>query len=228
MVRRKLDKDTINKDLEPRRIKLISEYSGILNKGTFICSVGHTWEATVNNVRNSKSGCPICAGTFKLTKDSVNEGLRSRGITLIGEYKNNATKTLFECEHGHRWEATVGNVKNKNSGCPVCDTDWNTPGFIYIMRSSMGTKIGISISPERRWKEIVKSSNILDLYIFGVYSIDSGTKSKSRSIEKQTHEYFSEYRLKYTGFAGCTEFFDISPIAVEKHLINNGCIKVEK
>lgn len=59
----KLTKDIINKELSYRGIKLISDYNGIASKGIFQCQLGHTWEATINNVKNHCSGCPTCSNS---------------------------------------------------------------------------------------------------------------------------------------------------------------------
>ena len=42
-------------------------------------------------------------------------------IKLIGQYLDSKTKTEFECEYGHRWQAQPGSVLYQ-CGCPVC---WN-------------------------------------------------------------------------------------------------------
>lgn len=59
--------------------------------------------------------------TKKLTKEEVNAELaaQGRGIILIGEYTNTATKTLFKGACGHEWEATPNHIK-KGRGCPYC------------------------------------------------------------------------------------------------------------
>ena len=44
-----------------------------------------------------------------------------RGFKWLGpEVRNTSTKTAWECHMGHQWEATYGNVKGRNSGCPHC------------------------------------------------------------------------------------------------------------
>ena len=44
---------------------------------------------------------------IKLTKSIVNERLAGRGLELVGEYTNNATKTLFRCPEGHEWHRRI-------------------------------------------------------------------------------------------------------------------------
>lgn len=42
------------------------------------------------------------------------------GKCLSEEYLNIAAKLLWECDKGHRWEATAYHVKRRKSWCPVC------------------------------------------------------------------------------------------------------------
>ena len=56
----------------------------------------------------------------KLTKEIVNERLEGRGLSLVGDYINTKTKTTFECDEGHQWEAEPNNILNHGSGCPHC------------------------------------------------------------------------------------------------------------
>jgi hypothetical protein len=45
--------------------------------------------------------------------------LNTDGITLVGEYKNNRTKTDFMCNHGHIWNTTPKTIRS-GKGCPIC------------------------------------------------------------------------------------------------------------
>ena len=57
---------------------------------------------------------------FRLTKEQVNDRIVDRGLVLIGDYINAATKTTFRCDKGHEWEASPDNVMNAGTGCPIC------------------------------------------------------------------------------------------------------------
>jgi hypothetical protein len=54
-----------------------------------------------------------------LTKDIVLRRIASRGITIVGEYINVKTKTMFQCKEGHVWGAPASNVMH-GTGCPEC------------------------------------------------------------------------------------------------------------
>ena len=113
-----LSKDVVNERLKDRSIVLIGEYVTALTKSTFQCEYGHEWDTTPNSVMGGR-GCPHCSNKFPLTKDIVNERLKDRGIVLLGEYVNNSTKSTFQCEYGHEWDATPANIMSGN-GCPHC------------------------------------------------------------------------------------------------------------
>jgi hypothetical protein len=50
----------------------------------------------------------------KLSLEQINERLKDRGITVVGEYNGAKIKSEFECSNGHRWSAVPG------KGCPHC------------------------------------------------------------------------------------------------------------
>lgn len=83
------------------------------------CEQGHHWEAAYGNVR-AGTGCPFCAGTAPKTPDDYHALAEERDFRWIGpEVRNTEARTIWECEQGHRWEATFNNVRH-GTGCPVC------------------------------------------------------------------------------------------------------------
>jgi len=117
-MRPKLTKEIVNERLADREIRLVGEFTGTLNKSLFTCKKRHTWEAKPGSVTRG-SGCPHCAGLAPLTKEIVNKRIVARGISLVGDFKNVATKTLFGCSQQHTWEAKPGYVM-QGTGCPHC------------------------------------------------------------------------------------------------------------
>lgn len=45
--------------------------------------------------------------------------ISKKGLLLSGEYKNNYTKLLWQCENGHQWKTTWNHIKG-GSWCPYC------------------------------------------------------------------------------------------------------------
>ena len=113
-----LTKDIVNSRIADRGITLLGNYEGAHASTLFQCNESHTWEARPANILQGKN-CPHCDGQFPLSKQIVNERITDRGLILLGEYKNNAKKTVFQCSEGHRWEAAPANVM-AGTGCAVC------------------------------------------------------------------------------------------------------------
>lgn len=119
---KKHTKESINERIKHRNIELIGEYKDSRSKSTFRCANGHEWDTMASHVISPKSttGCPQC---YKLnvyhTKDSINNLIKSRGITLIGEYKNARSRATFECTVGHTWMTTPASILH-GTGCFEC------------------------------------------------------------------------------------------------------------
>lgn len=213
---RKLTLEEVNAVLKPRGFKLLGEYKNGNTKTEFQCSKNHTWFAKFQDIKNSNSGCPHCAGLIKLTKEDINKKLEGTGVKLIGQYISSKTKTEFQCSEGHIWEARPGNVCNAKSGCPFCLNEGLQKTNLYIFTSSLGVKIGVSTNPAKRLAKIKSESNLIDLKLYREYKIEN--YSKALAIEVQCHRKFKNYNLDLKDFTGCTEFFSISPELVEEFI----------
>lgn len=83
------------------------------------CAKGHQWQATPNKIQQGR-WCRKCGGTTKLTIHEMQILAKSRGGKCLSNvYINNQTNLLWECEEGHRWEATAANIK-RGKWCPQC------------------------------------------------------------------------------------------------------------
>lgn len=107
--------------------------AGSNKKKDWQCSVGHIWSAQINN-RVRGSGCPYCAG--RLVKPGFNDLATTRpdlAKQLIddngtGISKSSHKRRTWECELGHRWEATVAD-RSAGYGCPFCAGQRVLKGF---------------------------------------------------------------------------------------------------
>jgi hypothetical protein len=62
-------------------------------------------------------------GMKKLSRDTVIariKAIHGKSVVMVGEFKNTKTKTQFNCDKGHRWEATTNKVMHRGDGCPHC------------------------------------------------------------------------------------------------------------
>ena len=155
-----LTKEIVNERIYPRGLYLIGEYTGVSKKTLFECSHGHQWEAAPNDVMVG-NGCPHCSGLSPLTKEIVNKRIYPRGLRLVSDYMGTKAKSLFECEHGHQWEATPNDVMNGN-GCPFCaEYGFNPskPGWIYILKYEDFIKYGITNNIDKRLSQHKKNGS---------------------------------------------------------------------
>lgn len=93
------------------------------------CEKGHSFEKSYTAVL--KSWCHECAGNMKLTIEHCHQVAKERGWKCLSKkYKNAQQKIKWQCNNGHIWKTTVGDVKRSN-GCPVCGGVGKTQKQIY-------------------------------------------------------------------------------------------------
>ena len=100
--------------------------AGASGKFSWMCKLGHIWEATIPNRDRNQSGCPFCGG--KRVQKGFND-LATTHPELAREAdgwnpetfsKGSHAKLKWVCEEGHSWITSPNSRTNKNSGCPVC------------------------------------------------------------------------------------------------------------
>lgn len=114
----KLTKEIVNERIKDRGIELISEYTNANSTTDFKCICGNIWRATPGNIMAGK-GCPSCAINKPVSRQMFEERIKHTGITLVGDYINTQTKTLFKCFCDNVWEASPNKIMNVK-GCPKC------------------------------------------------------------------------------------------------------------
>jgi hypothetical protein len=83
------------------------------------CAEDHEWEAQPTQVKRG-TWCPDCAGTKKLSLELLQDEARRHGGKLLStEYLDSHSPLLWECQEGHRWEATAAKVRY-GTWCPQC------------------------------------------------------------------------------------------------------------
>jgi hypothetical protein len=96
-------------------------YTDGVTKIRWECAEGHQWEAGFNAMKHRNGWCPSCAGTQKMDIEQAQSyAISKHGKLLSDVYVNGATKMLWECSKGHRWEAGFGSMKNQRSWCLIC------------------------------------------------------------------------------------------------------------
>jgi hypothetical protein len=108
--------------IERDGICLSDIYVNNKTKLRFQCKNNHIWEAKPHDIKFSKSWCPICSNSVKLTIEKMQEiAFNREGRCLSDTYVNSHSKLLWECKYGHQWMAKPCQVKNSNNWCPICN-----------------------------------------------------------------------------------------------------------
>jgi hypothetical protein len=99
---------------------LSKTYGGTIVKLHWECSEKHKWWASPGHVKNSKSWCPICSKTTRLTIQEMYTIAESRGGRCLSKtYKNAHSKLKWQCAKGHIWETKPAYIR-RGHWCPVC------------------------------------------------------------------------------------------------------------
>lgn len=131
MPRRKWTNETVDSALINRNIKRITDTTQIKQPSTtkleWLClKCSHGWHATLDNIVNKHSGCPKCAGNFKMTIGDCQHVLDQQHrqidvLDLFDGHRNNERKGLFRCKScNNNWTMVLSNLLGKKQGCPSC------------------------------------------------------------------------------------------------------------
>ncbi|MEN3129760.1 zinc-ribbon domain-containing protein [Bacillus albus] len=109
---------------ESRGGKCLSDrYINSQTNMTFQCKNGHVWDAKPAKIRFGQ-WCRKCSGREKKTLYDMQEIAKQHdGECLSAIYENSQTKLLWQCKHGHKFEATAASIfykAKKGNFCPKC------------------------------------------------------------------------------------------------------------
>lgn len=145
--------------------------AGTNKKVEWRCSVcGETWMASPNSRVHMGSGCPHCAG--KTVRRGGNDLMTLRPDLAKQVYDKELLPTLhitsnkvimWECEHGHRWETSVGNRVQFGHGCPVCAAASHSSRMENEFSSAVEDLVGADVMSCNNRK--VLSGKELDVFI---------------------------------------------------------------
>lgn len=86
---------------------------------------GFEWSASVHELVNGGSGCPICAGNMRFTEEErieqINKLENIEFVCWVDSYKNSHSKAIVRCKiDGFEWGAKIYSIINNGRGCPQC------------------------------------------------------------------------------------------------------------
>jgi len=95
-------------------------YIGCAKKYDWECEHGHRWSSAWYGVKNNGNWCKQCSHPTQTIEMLHDYAKLKGGKCLSTEYVGMSDHHDWECEHGHRWGSFWGNMKFKQSWCPVC------------------------------------------------------------------------------------------------------------
>lgn len=99
---------------------LSSSYINIMSHMIWRCSDGHTWKATLNQVKNQGHWCPHCAKNTLLTYNYIKSEVENRNGTLLStKYTNIFEKLKIKCYCENIFYMSFNSIKY-GRWCPEC------------------------------------------------------------------------------------------------------------
>ena len=96
------------------------------------CKNGHIIYMSYTHVRVNL-GCPTCRKVSPLDYHNL---ASSRSFNWIGPQPSNVNyRTTWQCEKGHRWQASYSNIRN-GTGCPSCQKSWGAERVAKFLRDN--------------------------------------------------------------------------------------------
>lgn len=100
---------------------LSSRYNNSQSSLQWECAKGHQWKARAGPIINTSVWCPTCGGRPQLNISDMIALAKSKGGRCISKrYVNLATKLLWECSRGHRFQSVPSTIRHSGTWCPKC------------------------------------------------------------------------------------------------------------
>jgi hypothetical protein len=84
---------------------------------------GHTHQATWNMLQRGR-GCAECSPTKRITKKDYYELAQKYGGRVVKLARHSGLKTVWECEHGHRFSRPYQEIMRFGRFCTTCSASW--------------------------------------------------------------------------------------------------------
>jgi hypothetical protein len=158
------------------------------SKGTWRCTKGHEWEASVND-RAQGRACPFCSGNRVLPGfndlASTDPDLSTEALfdpTTVS--RGSGKKVTWRCVIGHEWEASPSTRSSQGVGCPFCSGQRVFAGFNDLA----------TLYPELAKEALFDATKV---------TAGSGRKEKWRCAEGHEWRAVIGSRTSETGGRGC-------------------------
>lgn len=116
--------------------KILSLYINVNVKVLLECKNKHKWEVTPHSIKCG-TWCFNCLHNTDDAKIKFETKVKHKNGKILGQYINNKTKVLIECENGHKWKVIPYNI-DKGTWCKICRNDKLRQEFENIINQKNG------------------------------------------------------------------------------------------
>jgi hypothetical protein len=98
---------------------LSKAYVSSTKKMRWQCSKGHLWQTSSAGIKRGY-WCPECSGTKFSLSDIQTFAKKQKGVFISKKYKGYRVKHKWQCNKGHKFDATYESIKRRGYFCAKC------------------------------------------------------------------------------------------------------------
>ena len=187
-------------DYDKNQLNPCDYVAGSTQKVWWICSNGHSYEASIHNRVNGKTGCPYCANQkilkgfndFQTTHPELSKEWDYNNNELKPDevFANSHMKVWWVCKNKHHYQASLAN-RSKGVSCPICDkrkkSSFPEQAIYYYIKQKFPDAIN-----GYKNKDILGTKMELDIFIPSLsvgIEYDGRAFHKKQSIVKDNRKY---------------------------------------
>ena len=164
----------------------------------------------------SGNGCAKCAHEYRVSIirktrvgfiEEANQVHAGNYIYSDVKYVNSNEKVIITCKvHGSFLKRPSDHLGGQ--GCPLCIWGRDRPTRVYVLSGGGATKVGVSINPEMRLKQLLRNQPF-DATIHNSWVLPNYTSALT--VERIVHGELSGLSAGFQGFDGYSEWFKCTP-----------------
>lgn len=165
-------KEDVEKIIESKGCKLVSEYTNSVTNLKVQCVCGDVFEVKLGNfIRNNKNRCNQCSIGRKhkhfIPESDVIEHIESKGVKLLSKYVNCTDKLKLQCACGEIYYTNFNKFKTNNKiRCNKCTRSYSK---IEILTEQYFKDNNVKYKTQITFKDLKVKSNVNLRFDFGIY-----------------------------------------------------------
>ena len=191
-------------------------------KVVITCAKHGDFEQTPNHHLKGR-GCAKCG--FERNTHGAKDSFIEKARAIHGDkydysktvYAHSQERVIITCKEHGAFEQTP-NDHLKGRGCPSRPQRYYHPTSLYLMHNGLGkVKVGYTVDLNRRITEL-NSTAPFKAELLETWTLPD--TPAARKIESKVHRKLAKYHAGLSGFNGATEWFNVSPNAARKHILD--------